>query len=559
MQNTPDNDFGNDGNDIDLSASGRPIGGIYATKKRKNKLMLPLLLLVLIVAGGVAYMMFGQSMPDTAPVQPPVAQEMPVPAGDISNVNIEAPPQPEVIENAATPGMVPADGQTPGMPPSDATVPADGQMPGMVPSEETAPAQEGTAPTDPATATPPPTDGMGAVQEAVPQILPPTGEQAPTGTAIMPAPESTTAAPTDPTTQPAGETSAPAVENPDMTAPIPVPAEPETPPATQEEPDSSSQNMPLVGPQEDFVATPNAVNPVTTTLQNDPAAAPPPMELEAAQAPVSAAPTQRAPDVSGTTAGEVAILQNLGAVGANVPVAAAAAPADPSGDGTQLGAAPPSPKPAVVQAQIRDLPPNYFTIEKAAEASDPSARIAAGKRAMDSGRTSSAVTMFDQLYSDDPTDTRVLAARAVALQKSGRLQEAMSAYEELLKIEPANLNALTSLLGLLRTQNSDLALEQLLRLRQAYPDHAGIAAQLGIVYGDRGQLDDAIRFLGVANSLEPMNPVFKFNMAVVMDKLGNTVEAESFYRQALELDSRYNTERSAIPRQAIENRISSLQ
>lgn len=519
MQNTPDNESGND---LDLSASGRPIGGIYATKKRKNRLLLPLLLLILILAGGVAYMMFGQDLLDAPPARLPAAQEAPAP-GDIVDPAIDAPPQPEVIENAPMPGAVPAD--------DAASDQMQGQMPGMIPADS---------------ATPAPADGMGTLQDSVPEILPPPDNQPATPDAA------TTTSPVDAGTAPADPAAMP-VENPDMTAPLPVPDEPETPDATQ--PESSSAVMPLVGPSEDFAAIPNenTVNPVTATLETSPAM-PPPMEFDAAPQTAAAAP-----DVSGTTAGEVAILQSLGAVDSSNAAASSAPAVADDGSGTQLGAAPPAPRPAVVDAQIRDLPVKYFVIEKAANVSDPGARIAAGKRALEGGRASSAVTMFDELYNEDPTDTRVLAARAVALQKAGRAQEAIAAYEELLKVEPANLNALTSLLGLLRTQNSDLALEQLLRLRQAYPSHAGIAAQLGVVYGDRGQLDEAVRFLGVANSLEPMNAVFKFNMAVVMDKLGNSVEAESLYRQALELDSRYNTARSAIPRQAIENRISSLQ
>ncbi len=184
-------------------------------------------------------------------------------------------------------------------------------------------------------------------------------------------------------------------------------------------------------------------------------------------------------------------------------------------------------------------------------------QVVAAGRALKLGRLDAALEMFEDLYRQNPRDSRILMGRAVALQKLGNEESAISAYEELLRLDQDNPDAVVNLAGLIRKKYPAVALGKLLDLRQKYPDNAGIAAQIGVAYADSGNLQDAYKYLSMASGLKPNDPQHYYNMAVVAERAGELKKAISLYEKALEVDAVHGTGRG-ISRDKIYDRLARL-
>jgi Flp pilus assembly protein TadD len=206
---------------------------------------------------------------------------------------------------------------------------------------------------------------------------------------------------------------------------------------------------------------------------------------------------------------------------------------------------------------VQEPASKFIIASKTYDGSDVESQLVAANRALDLGRYESALEMFDQLYKRNDRDGRILMGRAVAQQKLGRDDEAIVSYESLLEIAPENTNAVINLMGLIQKQYPSVAQRRLLDLQAKYPGNAGIAAQLGMTFAQTGDNNEALRFLGMAASLEPRNASHLYNMAVITDRMGNTARAISYYQQALEIDAVYGNGRS-VPREAIYDRLAHL-
>ena len=194
-------------------------------------------------------------------------------------------------------------------------------------------------------------------------------------------------------------------------------------------------------------------------------------------------------------------------------------------------------------------------VTKDFDSEDDQAILVSAKRALDLGRYDSALSFYEQLYAKNPRDSRVLMGKAIALQKLGRVQNAIKAYEELLSVQPGNVKAEVSMLGLVKERFPAIALKRMLELYDKNPNDAGLNAQIGMAYAEIGNLKDAIRYLGMAISLQPNNPSYYYNLAVISDKAGDFKQAVLYYEEALSKDRLYGAERS-LPRDVIYDRLS---
>lgn len=213
---------------------------------------------------------------------------------------------------------------------------------------------------------------------------------------------------------------------------------------------------------------------------------------------------------------------------------------------------PKSPK-AVPPKRAVSVPDSTVSIE--ATSLEP--RIVAANRALKLGRLDSARSMYDELYAVNPRDPRILMGRAVLFQKSGDSARAISAYEEVLDVDPDNTDAIINLTGLVRQDYPAEALGKLLDLRQKYPENATIAAQLGVAYAGSGNFQDAYRYLSMAASMEPDNAQHYYNMAIVAERGHDVTKAIGLYEKALEVDAIHGSGRS-VNRDVIYDRLTRL-
>ena len=198
-----------------------------------------------------------------------------------------------------------------------------------------------------------------------------------------------------------------------------------------------------------------------------------------------------------------------------------------------------------------------IVVTKDYSSSSSKAELVAAERAMKLGRFDAALDMYEAMYAKNKRDPNILMGRAEAYQRLGQDDFAVQAYEELLELRPDNVESRVNMLGLIGQKYPAVALRQLMDLREKNSKNVGIVAQIAVAKAALGEYEDAIRYLGIAASIEPNNPSHIFNMAVVADTAGDKQQAISLYEQALETDTLYG-KGDLIPRDAIFERLSSL-
>lgn len=200
---------------------------------------------------------------------------------------------------------------------------------------------------------------------------------------------------------------------------------------------------------------------------------------------------------------------------------------------------------------------SFVVVRKTAGPKSRQARIIAAQRALSLGRYTAALELYEGLYKKMPKNKQILMGLAVAQQRSGFTESAIATYEELLKISPNDADATVNMLGLLREQYPAVAHRKLKDLWHKNSRNPAVAAQLGLSSASNGNTEEAIRYLGVAASLEPDNASHYYNMAVVSDQAGAYKDAMDLYEKALEVDVARGTSRS-VPRDAIYDRLADL-
>ena len=197
----------------------------------------------------------------------------------------------------------------------------------------------------------------------------------------------------------------------------------------------------------------------------------------------------------------------------------------------------------------------FVVVDKAGSAGSFESQYIAATRALKLGRYAAAMEMFEKLYKKNHKDPRILMGLAVAQQGAGFRESAANTYEDLLKIQPNNADAIVNLMGIMRTQYPSVTLKKLTELRGKYPNNPGIPAQMGLINADLNNYEDAIRDLEIAASMDPTNPSHIYNMAIVTDRAGNPSKAIRLYEQALQLDATYGSTASSLPREQIYDRL----
>lgn len=200
----------------------------------------------------------------------------------------------------------------------------------------------------------------------------------------------------------------------------------------------------------------------------------------------------------------------------------------------------------------------FVTVHRGASATSYESQYVAATRAIKLGRYAAGMEMFEKLYKQNHRDERVLMGLAVSQQGAGFIESAARTYEELLALDPDNADAAVNLMGIMKSQYPAVTLQNLMEMRGKFPTNPGIPAQIGLVNAEMQNYDDAIRYLEIAASMDPTNAGHIYNMAIVMDRKGNIREAIRFYQRALELDSAYADNASALPRDQIYDRLSTL-
>ena len=155
-------------------------------------------------------------------------------------------------------------------------------------------------------------------------------------------------------------------------------------------------------------------------------------------------------------------------------------------------------------------------------------------RALESGQIEAAASLYKRVIYADPDNKQALFGLASVYQRSGQLAQARSTYSKLLTLDPENWPAMNNFLILAAEEAPDHAIEEFVRLMKINPQFAPIPAQIGMIYYQQKKYDNAANYLVRAIQLDAGNLSYRFNLAVIYDKLGRGRQAARLYEQLLE-------------------------
>ncbi len=187
---------------------------------------------------------------------------------------------------------------------------------------------------------------------------------------------------------------------------------------------------------------------------------------------------------------------------------------------------------------------------------DRRAADGAARTALQSGRPEEALQMYDDVLTGSPAQRTALLGRATALRHLDRKNEAEAAYRHFLQRYPGDLSAQIALLGLVGERAPHDAVRQLSRLARRHPGDSRLPAQIGLLLAQEGHFDRAVVQLRQALALAPTNPRYHTSLGALYDRGGRIDLALDHYRIALAMAGRTN-ERS-LPLDAIKSRVRHL-
>ncbi|MCB2107838.1 MAG: tetratricopeptide repeat protein [Rhodobacteraceae bacterium] len=160
--------------------------------------------------------------------------------------------------------------------------------------------------------------------------------------------------------------------------------------------------------------------------------------------------------------------------------------------------------------------------------------VGAGYNALIRGDYDMALGFYDRAVKQEPRSIMANLGRGAALHKMRRIDEARAAYEAVLKLDPKNREALTNLTAIMADRAPNEALIRLQELERDYPQFSPIKAQIGLSYAKLGQFDPALSYLRMAVNLTPDAVMYRYNLALVLDRMGLREQAVAAYNQLLD-------------------------
>jgi tetratricopeptide (TPR) repeat protein len=149
------------------------------------------------------------------------------------------------------------------------------------------------------------------------------------------------------------------------------------------------------------------------------------------------------------------------------------------------------------------------------------------------GRIDEATRAYGVALDANPLERDALLGLAYIAHTKGRREEAQAYYAKVLRLEPHNTVANAGMLALGAGANGVGNGERAKELAARQPDSAALQALAASALVQDGLLAEAALGFSRAQELEPTNPWHSYNLAVALDKLGNSAQALAQYQKAL--------------------------
>jgi|GEM_PF-2003488 len=187
--------------------------------------------------------------------------------------------------------------------------------------------------------------------------------------------------------------------------------------------------------------------------------------------------------------------------------------------------------------------------------------IAAAYAALNRGDYAAAKQTYALAIAQQPANLDANLGFATAAARSGETEMALRYYRRVLDLDPRNATAAAALLTLdnrnAGSQSSgQTSVESTLRLLiEKEPTVAASHFALGNLFAGERRWHEAQQAFFEAARLTPLNPDYLYNLAVSLDNLGQSKQAEDFYLRALAAQANSQTQ---FDRAAVEKRLSAI-
>jgi len=181
---------------------------------------------------------------------------------------------------------------------------------------------------------------------------------------------------------------------------------------------------------------------------------------------------------------------------------------------------------AFVQQKQERIPEAIANLREAVKTGGQSPRVQLGLLLTESGQAAEAVQILAPLVRGEDPD--VLNAYGIALADEGKLDEAASQFESVLKKDPNNAPALQNL-GVVALRRDDVhgAEQYLTRALDLNPNLPLALNTLGVVYAREGDYPRAIRSWQRAVDIDPRQYDALYNIGFVEGRAGHAREARA--------------------------------
>ncbi len=239
----------------------------------------------------------------------------------------------------------------------------------------------------------------------------------------------------------------------------------------------------------------------------------------AALPPIAAAPAPAAPATSAATAVAPSF------VAPSATSAAPTAPAKPLARAATRGRAPATPEDGAL------------SINRGGPQIHP--QVAAGYAAYQAGDLQKARADYQQVLREEPANRDALLGLGAVEMRSQRYDQSDAYYQRVLQIDPRDPHAQAGLLALRSQQLDPVQVESRVKSMLATSREANVLYfTLGNQYAQQGRWAEAQQAYFKAFAADPDNADFAFNVAVSLDQLRQPALALEYYRRALALSEK---------------------
>ncbi len=214
-------------------------------------------------------------------------------------------------------------------------------------------------------------------------------------------------------------------------------------------------------------------------------------------------------------------------------------------DGIKLAAGPDQTLSSIADTQPKAEPAAIIDI-RGKDSSDDH-RLDEAQALLNAGDDNGALTMYDQILTQDKTDRAALIGKAFVLQITGQYEAAVTVNRRLLTLDPHDDTALMNLIAVLGAWGTPQALAELKRMTEIRPGFAPAQEALAEALATQGDMGIAISPAHKAAQMQPNNILYRLDLAIMYDRAGRRAEAAGLYRQVLRAYDMMDARATALP------------